>query len=309
MESTSTRVMSHEEWLQARRFGIGGSDAAAIVGLNEYSSAYEVWADKVGILPEKPDTEAMRQGRDFEDYVAARFSEATGQKVRRVNEILHSINYPWAIANIDRKLVGLDEGLECKTTSVLNLRKFQNGEYPAQYYVQCMHYMAVTGWQAMHLAVLVLNKDFLLFRIERDEEEIAALMSAEKNFWEEHVVSKVAPAPDGSDGITDIIAARYPESVAEMDVDLTLYREALQELVVAKGRVKEAEREEERLKQVIQEALQAAGRGHAEGYKVTWSTQERRTLDKEKLLEAYPALDLDPFMKMTRVRPFIIREV
>ena len=63
---------------------IGGSDAAAIVGLSRYGSQYSVFMDKTGRLPDKPDNEAMRQGRDLEEYVSQRFEEETGKKVRRL---------------------------------------------------------------------------------------------------------------------------------------------------------------------------------------------------------------------------------
>jgi putative phage-type endonuclease len=149
---------NHEEWLEIRKKYIGGSDAAAVVGLNSFSSPYTVWADKLGKLPPKEDNEAMRLGRDLEDYVAKRFTEQTGKKVRRKNFILWNSDYPFAHANVDRLIVGENAGLECKTTSVLNLKSFKNGEFPANYYVQCMHYMAVTGYKNGILLFLFLVK-------------------------------------------------------------------------------------------------------------------------------------------------------
>ena len=65
----STVGMSHDEWLEHRRRSVGGSDAAAIIGLNGWASPYSVWAEKTGRLPPKEDNEAMRQGRDLEAYV------------------------------------------------------------------------------------------------------------------------------------------------------------------------------------------------------------------------------------------------
>jgi putative phage-type endonuclease len=309
MENIDTRGMGRNEWLAARRIGIGGSDAAAIVGMDPYSSAYEVWADKLGLLPPKPDSEAMRQGRDFEDYVASRFAEGTGHRVRRVNEIIRSEQYPWAIANVDRKVVGLDEGLECKTTSVLSLKRFKGGEFPGQYYVQCMHYMAVTGWSAMWLAALVLNKDFFVYRIERDDNEIAALMEAERQFWDGHVIPAIAPAPDGSKSAGNAINLRFPEADVNLEADLSLYRGTLQELAAAKARKKEAEGEEERLRQIIMGQMGGAAYGFADGFKVSWPTQVKRTLDQKKLQEAHPGLDLSPYMRATSFRKFDFREV
>lgn len=84
----STLKMSRGQWLAYRKKGIGGSDAGAICGTNPYASPVTVWADKKNKIPPKPDNEAMRQGRDFEDIVAKRFCEETGKKVLRCNYII-----------------------------------------------------------------------------------------------------------------------------------------------------------------------------------------------------------------------------
>lgn len=114
----STREMSHEKWLEYRKKGIGGSDAGAICGLNPYVSLVTVWADKKSKIPPKPDNEAMRQGRDFEDIVAKRFCEETGKKVRRCNYIIQHDEYPFMLANVDRLVVGETAGLECNADEV-----------------------------------------------------------------------------------------------------------------------------------------------------------------------------------------------
>ena len=59
----------------------------------------------------------MRQGRDLEEYVAQRFMEETGLKVRRSNKMYRSVEYPWMIADVDRMVAGGGAGLECKTVS------------------------------------------------------------------------------------------------------------------------------------------------------------------------------------------------
>ena len=71
--------LSREDWLEYRRKGLGGSDASTVCGLNPYSCKLTLWADKTGRLPEKEDSEAMRTGRDLEQYVALGFEEATGK--------------------------------------------------------------------------------------------------------------------------------------------------------------------------------------------------------------------------------------
>lgn len=193
-----TAKMERSEWLERRKGSIGGSDASAIIGLNAYSSPFSVWADKTGRLPDKPDNEAMRQGRDLEDYVAQRWCEVTGKRVRRERSMLYHPQYPFAHADIDRWVIGENAGLECKTTSIMNLKKFKNGEFPPTYYVQCVHYMAVTGADRWYLGVLVLNQGFYEFVIERDEDEIATLMEQEAAFWE-LVKAETPPGADGAD--------------------------------------------------------------------------------------------------------------
>ncbi|MHB9144674.1 MAG: YqaJ viral recombinase family nuclease [Symbiobacteriia bacterium] len=305
-----TRDMTREQWLQARRQGIGGSDAAAILGLNQYRSAFDVYAEKLGLVGEKEENEAMRQGRDFEDYVASRFEEATGKKVRRRNAILQHPEHRWMLANVDRLVVGEDAGLECKTTSVLNKTKFAQGEFPPNHYVQCVHYMAVTGAKRWYLAVLVLNQGFHVFTIERDEEEIAALIEAEKHFWEVNVLQRVPPAPDGSESTAEVIKGMYPaarrglEAVALFGSEAKI--SAFQEL---DAEVKRLEKQRDAIKQELQLALGDAEIGAAHGYAVEWRNQERQTLDMARLKAEDPDLYQRYLKPVQTVRVFRIKEV
>ena len=95
----STAGLSHEEWLRLRKTGIGGSDAGAICGLNPYSSPMKVYLDKTEEDITDFDNESMRQGRDLEDYVARRFMEETGLKVRRSNMMYRSKENPFMLAD------------------------------------------------------------------------------------------------------------------------------------------------------------------------------------------------------------------
>ena len=80
-----TKDLPKEEWLKLRKNGIGGSDAGAVCGVNPYRSALDVFIDKTTDAISDFDNEAMRQGRDLENYVAQRFCEKTGLKVRKSN--------------------------------------------------------------------------------------------------------------------------------------------------------------------------------------------------------------------------------
>ena len=275
IERTSILNMSHEQWLEERRRGIGGSDAAGIVGMNAYMTPYSIWADKTGRIPPKEDNEAMRQGRDFEDYVAKRWEEATGKKVRRCNYILRNTKYPFAHANIDRDVVGENAGLECKTTSLMNLRKFKNGSYPENYYAQCMHYLAVTGADRWYLAVLVLNQGFYDFVIERDEDEIKALMEAEAEFWRS-VESDTPPAFTGLDPDSEALKVVYRDGNGNAEAVQLLGRESdIENLIALKAQKRELEKSIKYYEQVLQGDLQHNEYGRCGQYVVSWKTQTR----------------------------------
>ena len=106
----STIGLPKEEWLKYRKQGICGSDAGAIAGMNPYVSAFSVYQDKIAEeIKEIPDNEAMKQGRDLEEYVAKRFTEETGMRVKRANYIFQNEKYNWMLADFDRLIVFLTE--------------------------------------------------------------------------------------------------------------------------------------------------------------------------------------------------------
>ena len=303
----STLNMSHDEWLEHRQKSIGGSDASSIIGLNPWSSPYTVWADKLGKIPPKEDSEAMRQGRDLEAYVAQRFCEATGKKVRRENNILINPDYPYAHANVDRMIVGDDAGLECKTTSTLNLKKFKNGAFPDTYYVQCVHYMMVTGCKKWYLAVLVLGKEFMFFEIERDEEEIEALAKSEAEFWK-LVERKSAPATDGAASTTDTISVLYPES-NDNSISLFAYDSELQQYMALSAQIKELENLRDEMANKVKAFLGESGSGESDSYKVSWKSASRSTFDSKKFAADHKDIDLSEYYKNSTYRTFKVTEI
>ena len=299
-----TPSISHEEWLALRKTGIGGSDAGAILGLNKYSTAFSVYLDKLGLISEKEDSEAMRQGRDLEEYVAQRFAEKEGKVVRRFNYLIRSKQYPFAIADIDRIIVGENAILECKTTSVRNPTNFEGGDIPEYWYCQVQHYLAVTGCDVCYLAVIVLGQAYYCFRIERNEEEIAALMEFEREFWEGCVLDQKEPLPDGSASASEVIGKMYAHSNDETDiVDLTPFSEKCMEYDRLKGEIDALTAKRDAIKQEIQLYLKAAATGTFDGGKVSWKTQTRTGIDSKRLKAERPEI-YEQYATQTVSRPF-----
>lgn len=303
----STLNMEHDEWLAHRRNSIGGSDASGIIGLNHWTSPYSIWAEKLGKLPPKEDNEAMRQGRDLEDYVAHRFAEKTGKKVRRENNILINPDYPFAHANVDRMVVGEDAGLECKTTSVLNLKSFKNGMFPDTYYVQCVHYLMVTGCSKWYLAVLVLGKDFMVFEIERDEDEINALAKSEADFWK-LVESQTPPVADGAASTSETISTLYPESNDDT-VSLVAYDNDLDQYMALSAQIKELEALKDEMANRVKAFMGESGKGETSKYKVSWTSAERKSFDAKKFAADHKDMELSEYYKISSYRTFKVTEV
>lgn len=302
----SVRGMTEEQWRAARSGSIGGSDAATVLGLNPYSSPYALWAEKTGtVVPENiSDKEAVRLGHFLEPYVAQRFAEVTGKKVRRENYILRNDLYPFAHANVDRLVIGERAGLECKTTSVLNLKQFKGGEYPANYYCQCMHYMAVTGYEKWYLAVLIGNQELRIFEILRDEDEIAALMEAEAAFWD-CVTSRTPPAVDGMAATGKTLEAMYDGNGD--GIDLTPVCSNLRQYLALKTQIKELEKQLEAVTNGIKEYMGNAVTGSYDGFSVNWTPRSSRRFDQGAFQRANPDVDLSPYYKTTTYRQFQVK--
>lgn len=284
------KAISKEEWLELRKSGIGGSDAGAVVGLNPYSSAYSVYHEKMGLVEPFEGNDKTRLGQDLEEYIAKRFEEKTGKRVRRLNAMLRSKEYPYMIADIDREVVGEDAGVECKSTTNFDGYKFDEGEYPAYWACQCYHYMAVKGAKRWYLVVLDLSSGKVhVITIERNEAEIAALIVLEKRFWTEHIESKTPPLPNGSEQCDEIIKEKYPLADDNAPaVDLMGYGKEMGRLEIIKGEIKILEREKDAIEQTLKEALGVASAGEYEQYKVSYKNTVSTRLDTKRLKEELP---------------------
>lgn len=303
------RNLSHEEWLEARRQGIGGSDAGAIMGVHPYKGMFGVWADKKGYGEAVEDNEAMRQGRDLEDYVAWRFSKKTGLTVRHEYGMMRSRNHPFMLANIDRRIKGERAGLECKTSRDIYMKRYRNGEFPMEYYCQCLHYMAVTGWDAWYLAVLVYGTDLLIFKICREEaqDDINQLIEAEEAFWTRYMEDGRTPPPDDLPATGRVLDGMWMgETGGSMDATVT-QDATIDELIALRAEKRALEKRitgiENRLKAEMEEVTELRGTGGL----VTWKPQTQRRISEKRLKELYPMVDVDRIRERVETRRFCVR--
>lgn len=300
--------LSRDEWLELRRVGIGGSDAAAACGLSKWKSPAQLFFEKTGeFTKSNDDSESLRQGRDFEDYVAKRFTEETGKKVRRDNFMMADSEYPFLIADIDRRVVGEDAILECKTTTPYNKDKWADGAIPIEYELQCLHYMGVTGAKKCYIACLIFGTDFIIREIERDEETISMLKAREVEFWNDYVEKGVIPPPDGSSVYDDTLKKRFVGGVDEK-VDLSIDKHTYEVYLFNREQIKRLEEENKKFEQGIKLALGDRDFGECDYFTVSYKPSTSVRLDTKRIKKEAPEI-YDKYGKESTSRRFILKEV
>ena len=298
--------LSRQEWLQLRKTGIGGSDAAAVCGLNPYSSPMKIFIDKTSDEINDQDNESMRQGRDLEDYVACRFCEETGFKVRRSNYMYRNIEYPFMLADVDRLLVGCDAGLECKTANTYQADEWEGEKIPIHYFLQCQHYLAVTGKKAWYIAVLIMGKEFKYRKIERDEELIKGLIQLEERFWTRSVLNRELPDPDGSENCDKMLAEYYKYSEKNSTILLVGFDEKLKRRKQLDELIERMQTERTEIDQSLKMYLGTNEVAKNDSYKVSWKTIESERLDTKLLKEEHPEI-YKAYLKESTYRKFTVR--
>lgn len=295
---------SRQDWLELRRGYIGGSDAGAVAGMNPYAGAYSVWLEKTGRAQGFEGNLRTEVGAYLEDFVAKEFERQTGKKTRKLNRTLVNDLYPWACADIDRRITGEDAILEIKTTNSLPaMRMFGRNEYPAQWYCQMVHYLAVTGATKAYLAVLINGGEFRTWELERSETEIEALMRIEERFWE-HVTNDTPPEAMAADSeaVNDYLGSA--ETIPDTPLDLTPELGLLQQYAEAKAQADEWSKKLDELKARICVALGECETGLAEGYRVSWKPSTRATFDTKAFQKDNPGIDLKPWYRESTSRRF-----
>lgn len=302
----STLGLDHEEWLRYRKNGIGGSDAGAVCGLNPYSSPMKVYYDKTSDETGDFDNESMRQGRDLEEYVARRFCEETGLKVRKANGIYYDEERPFMLADADRLIVGQKAGLECKTVSPYSAEKWSEGKIPLHYQIQCYHYMSVFRMDTWYIAALILGKDFIIRKLTWDDSVIQNLRQIEESFWKDHVEKRILPQPDGSDVSEKLILETFGKAVPGNVVPLSGFSEKLVRRKELTELIDKMDTEKKQIEQELKLYIGNAEGAEGEGYSVSWKNVVTNRVDSERLKQEKPEV-YRAYLKPTNSRRLLVK--
>lgn len=192
----------HEMWLKSRTYGIGGSDASAIVGMNPYKSNIDLFEEKIGrsIPTDISDKPYVKYGTQAEPLIRKLFElDYPEYKVEyHENRILRCVEYPFLQASLDGELTdsqGRHGILEIKTTNILRSMQYEKWKerIPDNYYIQVLHYLIVTGYDFAILCAHLRSdwgndrrttvKHYFIERSEV-ESDLVMLLREERKFWE-----------------------------------------------------------------------------------------------------------------------------
>ena len=219
--SPNNAPQNHDEWLQLRLKGIGGSEAAAVIGQSPWCSNVELWKRKTGrsTAPDISNNEAVQYGHDAEPLLRGLFALDFAHKYRTEYlgefDMVYHPKYPFIFATLDGRLTELETGrkgiLEVKTTSIV--RSMQKEQWwkdgkpciPQQYFIQVLHQMLASGFDfaVLHAQLLYdygnnpedIRSECRTYLIERSDhlEDLEYLEEKEVYFWMENVEKDICP--------------------------------------------------------------------------------------------------------------------
>lgn len=307
----------NQQWLERRKHGIGGSDAAAILGLNKYATPYTVWLEKTNRTePEDlSENEKVYWGNVLEPVIAEEFVLRHFEfKIEEPGAMYQSEEYPWMLASVDRVIFEQTEKikaekvtitrwepkgiLEIKTCGERMRPEWEDG-VPDYYLAQVNHYLAVTGYDYAYVAVLIAGQEYREYKIERDEEDIQWLNCKEMEFWNEYVEADQVPPLRGNSADSDALLGQFPVAddmfVKALDDDLP----QLEEYVKLGTTIKELEEKRKELGNEIKLMIGDHWGIETPKYTIKWSRSDYETFDSKRFKKENPDLFLK-YMKSSK---------
>lgn len=184
------------DWLETRKQGISGTEISAIVGLNPWSSSYDVWLDKTGQSEPFEPNEAMEWGTILEPLIAQKLCDKTGKRfILNGPQCWQDMKHELRVCTPDGFFEDPEAG-EIKTASAYVRNKWGDpgsDDIPDQYFIQCQWNLATIGAEVMHVPVLFGGQNLLLYRVEADKDFQDMLYESALGWWEHHIIKGNEP--------------------------------------------------------------------------------------------------------------------
>jgi putative phage-type endonuclease len=208
-------------WLEARRNGIGGSDAPAVCGVDPWRDALAVWGSKVGLIEAEDlsGNEAVEAGIELERTIGEWYGRKFGRRVTLAEPyvIRRHPEHPFMCCTLDATEERDGETLVVQIKNTGSPADAWEERVPINYEVQLQHEMFVAG--ATRGVLVALHGGRALRAYERSlTPEIAdALVRIETDFW--RLVEEQVP-PDAGPNSAEALKALFPRVEIEDQVPL-----------------------------------------------------------------------------------------
>jgi len=275
---------------------IGGSDAAAVCGLDPYRTPVHVWLEKTHQVEPRDAGEAASWGKKLEPLLAEAVEEHGYAVMPAPDEPFVHREYEWMVGHVDGFVLEADANprrsvrgvLELKTASLRFSSQWDDGQVPVPYQAQVQHYLAVTERPFAVVGCLIGGQSFVVRRIERDEEAIALITEREAHFWN-LVQTNTPPPPDGSPASTDLLKRLYPQAAGGIVTLDHLGGDLLERYQEARKHAKRWAEEEQAIENQVKAELKDADVGTLAGSPAfTWKSHLTHRLDQKALREELP---------------------
>lgn len=288
-----TKSLTREEWLAVRRSGIGGSDAAAIAGMSPWSTALDVYNDKVLGIAKQFDSSAEQRlwiGHEIEPIMRKRFTLDIGFDVEQRHAVFQSARWPVALANIDGWLPGKEAIWECKTTNARNAHHWEHG-VPEWYACQVHHYMYVMDVRAAWVTVLIGGQEIRHYEVEYNPMLETLILDAEKIFWK-MVEDKAPPKQhkdESSEAYASALKATFQSASSSQRILLPKeFEDKAESIATIQVQIAGLEETKVRLENEIKLAMGPSEIAELpSGKKITWKAQKGRNSANLSELEAH----------------------
>jgi putative phage-type endonuclease len=294
--------MNNEQFLLDRKTGIGGSDISAILGINPWKTALDVYFDKVAdeIVYEQNDN--MERGRKLEEYVLKEYSDRNSTELEIGLEMERDKQYSCLIAHYDAKIKDRNVIVEAKSSK---MNPFSWGNViPAYYRTQVAHYAAIADCEYVDVAVLFNQWQYAQFTYYRDEEYEKYIRKTAVDFWNNHVLKKIPPQPQNLEEVKKVYTkANLASSLKANDI----MKNAVQELKLLEEDKKNIEHRLNTVKAYIMQTMEENEILEDEEGKslIVWRNSTRRLFDTNAFKENH--IDLyNKFVKNVESRTFRI---
>lgn len=298
----NTKVLGYDnedDWHELRAKRIGGSDVGAILGVNPYKSIVDVYVDKTEGSDFKGNN-ATYWGHVLEGTVLKEFSNRHKELI--VYEVPYSVVNDFLIANLDGALKDKETGdygvLEIKTTSLWNKKDWEDDVIPQYYYAQVQHYLMLTGYKFAYIAVLIGGQQYKEFKIERSEEDINLIRNKATEFYQENLLKKIPPMPDGSDAYMNYLKQKALEIENNEVIEFADLEEKAAKIKELSKEINSLKKEQDLLKEEVMLELINNGTQKGVAGKFKFNIQTRKTPDFEamakenlELMEQYKELE------------------